>query len=97
MNLTPEQIASRLAERNPFATRFVRPGAIPYRFANGLVGRDRASLRQHDWRGEIVGPHGSGKSTLVQTLIPPLKEAGRDVRLFVCRRVNRDCPLPALT
>jgi hypothetical protein len=83
MSLTPEQIASRLAERNPFATRSVRPGAIPYHFENGeSLERMVARLQQHRWRGEIVGPHGSGKSTLVQSLIPVLEQAGRDVRQF---------------
>lgn len=93
MNLTPEQIAARLAERNPFATRSVRPGAIPYRFRTDPPTAEPAhseqtlralveALRRHDWRGEIVGPHGSGKSTLLQTLIPIFQECGRDVRLF---------------
>jgi energy-coupling factor transporter ATP-binding protein EcfA2 len=94
MNLTPEQIASRLADRNPFATRCVRPGAIEYRFTDsasitGLL----AALQQQGWRGEIVGPHGSGKSTLIQTLIPVLKEAGRDVRCFVLQAGESRLPV----
>jgi hypothetical protein len=63
---------------NPFASRYVRPGAIAYQFPDGqsapqLIGRLQAS----GWRGQIVGPHGSGKSSLVATLIPWLKRAGR--------------------
>jgi len=63
---------------NPFATRWVRPGAISYHFpvgqsADTLVDR----LRAHAWWGEIVGPHGAGKSTLLATLLPALEAAGR--------------------
>jgi hypothetical protein len=65
-------------EANPFATRRVRPGAIPYFFpgaedATRVVER----LRDHGWWGQIVGPHGSGKSTLLATLLPELRRAGR--------------------
>jgi hypothetical protein len=64
---------------NPFSTRHVRPGAIPFVFppgldAGGLVSR----LAANQWRGEIVGPHGSGKSTLLATLQPSLARAGRE-------------------
>ena len=56
--------------KNPFSTRHVRPGAIGYRFPAGksaavLIAR----LEKNDWQGQIVGPHGSGKSALVATLI----------------------------
>jgi energy-coupling factor transporter ATP-binding protein EcfA2 len=56
---------------NPFSTRFVEPGAIPYRLPGGteldeLVVRFDAT---GGW-GEIVGPHGSGKSTLLASLLP---------------------------
>jgi hypothetical protein len=65
---------------NPFSTRFIRPGAIPFLFpgnesAGGIVER----LRQNGWRGQIIGPHGSGKSTLLATLKPELEAAGRQV------------------
>ena len=97
MNLPPEEIASRLSERNPFATRFVRPGAIEYRFAEAWSGPHLIEkLRQQDWRGEIVGPHGSGKSTLVQTLIPLLTKAGREVRLFVLQAGESRLPIAGL-
>jgi hypothetical protein len=63
---------------NPFSTRFVRPGAIAYLFAPGtsaveLVARFAAC----GWRGQIIGPHGSGKSTLVASLAEPLALVGR--------------------
>jgi hypothetical protein len=94
MNLTPEQIATRLAERNPFATRSVRPGVLEYRFANSETGNDLVdSLRRHGWCGEIVGPHGSGKSTLIETLIPLLRDAGRDVRQFTLQAGESRLPI----
>lgn len=69
-------------DSNPFCTRFIRPGAIPFRFpqdqnADDLVQRLRAGLR-----GAIVGPHGTGKSTLITTLMPTLRHAfgGRVLR-----------------
>lgn len=75
---------------NPFSTRYVRPGAIPYFFppgedAQALVAR----LREQDWRGEIIGPHGSGKSTLLAALLPALAAAGRQPILCTLRDGQR--------
>lgn len=63
---------------NPFCSRRIRPGAIPYHFPEGrsldaLV----EDLKAHDWRGQIIGPHGSGKSTLLAALLPVLGRQGR--------------------
>jgi len=79
---------------NPFSTRNIRPGAIPFRFPPGetperLVQR----LGSHDWRGEIVGPHGSGKSSLLAVLIPALEQAGRDVILIELHDGQRNLPV----
>jgi hypothetical protein len=56
----------------------VRPGAIAYQFSTGdsvdqLIDR----LQLADWRGQIVGQHGVGKSTLLAALIEPLQRRGR--------------------
>jgi hypothetical protein len=77
----------------PFATRRVRPGAVPYFFPDGesaarLVGR----LREAGWWGQIVGPHGSGKSTLLAALLPELRRAGRGPLLVVRHRGERALP-----
>jgi hypothetical protein len=65
---------------NPFATRYIRPGALAYRFANDISAATLVqTLRDHAWCGEIVGPHGVGKSTLLASLLPALSAAGRDV------------------
>jgi hypothetical protein len=80
--------------RNPFCTRRVRPGAIPFIFPSGqnaemLVDR----LRQADWWGEIIGPHGSGKSTLLAALIPLIERAGPRTVLVALHDGQRQLPL----
>jgi hypothetical protein len=60
----------RLPRVNPFSTRFVQPGAIPFRFPtpDGLAALARRLIETDGW-GEIVGQHGSGKSTLLAALV----------------------------
>lgn len=77
-------------DHNPFATRFVRPGALAYRFPAGdsaeqLVERLRAS----GWWGQIIGPHGSGKSTLLASLPPALAAAGRETLTIALHQHDR--------
>jgi hypothetical protein len=62
---------------NPFSTRCIRPGALPFLFYTGnspvgLVDRMVAL----GGRAQIVGPHGVGKSTLLAALVPALSAAG---------------------
>ncbi len=65
---------------NPFSTRFIRPGAIPFVFPEGQSAQSLVEmLAGNRWIGQIIGPHGSGKSTLLATLIPALTAAGRQV------------------
>jgi len=82
---------------NPFATRWVAPGALPFVFPSGsgvmlLVD----ALRKEDWRGAIVGPHGCGKSTLLATMVPLLGELAWDVEQVVLREGERVLPHRAL-
>ena len=66
---------------NPFSTRFIRPGALDFLFPPGQTTATLVeNLREHGWQGQILGPHGSGKSTLVAALLPALEAAGRKVR-----------------
>ena len=58
-------------QHNPFSTRFIQPGAIPYKCFDGgnvneLVQR---FLNLPSKRGIVVGPHGSGKSTLIVSFV----------------------------
>jgi ABC-type hemin transport system ATPase subunit len=76
---------------NPFATRHIRPGALAYLFppgesAQAVVDRLRAS----GWRGQIIGPHGSGKSTLMAAIVPALEAAGRKVELRPIKANTKD-------
>ena len=65
---------------NPFASRFTRPGAIPYLYPPGQSAETLLeTLQKNNWQGEIIGPHGSGKSSLLAELLPRMGEAGRKV------------------
>ena len=74
---------------NPFVARKLRPGVIPYLFSgNENLGLILQNLKSNRWIGQIVGPHGSGKSTLIRSLETPLLDAGRRVERIriACRR-----------
>ena len=63
---------------NPFCTSRIQPGATPFIFPPGdsisqLVDR----LREDNWWGQIIGPHGSGKSALLATITAAVERAGR--------------------
>jgi hypothetical protein len=71
----------------------VRPGAFGYLFragetADGLV----RQLAESGWRGQIVGPHGSGKSTMVASLLPAFERAGRRACVFALHDGQRKMP-----
>lgn len=75
---------------NPFSSRYVRPGALPFLFPPGdsldaFVTRFIAAER----RGAVIGPHGAGKSTLVEALLPRLREGGCEARACVLRQGER--------
>jgi hypothetical protein len=79
---------------NPFSTRHTRPGAMPFLFPAGegaetLIGR----LRRNGWRGEIVGPHGTGKSALLMALVPAIERAGQTPLLVTLHDGQRRLPL----
>jgi hypothetical protein len=93
------------ARVNPFATRYVQPGAIPWlaetaapqpvaepvdeAYFAGLVDRFENVCKR---RGAIVGPHGTGKSTLLEHLTPRL---GRVVWRTKSSRENSSGDTPA--
>jgi len=82
------------AASNPFATRHTRPGALPYLLPPGVSADDLVErLRQASWRGEIIGPHGTGKSTLLASLVPQLAAAGREVRQVTLTAGEATLPL----
>ncbi len=94
-NYRTDSIAERRPSRyaNPFATCWTRPGAIAFQFPAGESAEQLvAKLAAANWRGEIVGPHGSGKSTLVATLQPRLAAAGCSVAVITLRKAQRRLP-----
>jgi hypothetical protein len=81
---------------NPFATCRVRPGAVPFFFRDRESAADLVEqLRAAGWWGQIVGPHGTGKSTLLAALVPHLRGAGREPLLVVRRQGERALPREA--
>jgi len=79
---------------NPFSTRYTRPGAIPFRFPPGSdADKLVEQLRCQGWRGAIVGPHGSGKSSLLAALIPAIRRAGKEVLLVELHDGQRRLPV----
>jgi len=78
---------------NPFSTGCVRPGALDFIFPHDQSPSDLiAKLRSNRWWGQITGPHGSGKSALLATLLPALREAGRQPLLIQLRDNQRWLP-----
>lgn len=83
-----------MLRENPFSTRFVRPGEIPYRLSpscdlQALVARFESRGRL----GQIVGPHGSGKSTLLAELIRRWESSGERVVVVELHDGQRRLPL----
>ncbi|MBX3411820.1 MAG: hypothetical protein KF708_03815 [Pirellulales bacterium] len=78
---------------NPFASRFIRPGALPFLFPPGASAEQLvARLHELGDSAEIRGPHGSGKSTLLATLVEALRAAGHLVELAELHDGQRQLP-----
>jgi len=69
------------------------PGAISFRFAGETESCERlvSEFEKHGG-GQIVGPHGSGKSTLIESLKKVFLENGYDVRHAMLNDRNRRLP-----
>ena len=71
---------------NPFETRWIKPASvsfIPVGFPS--ISTLLEKLAANRYRGEIVGPHGVGKSTLIQTLQRELTRGDISARLLFAR------------
>ena len=78
---------------NPFATKFWSPGAIPFRFVEEGESCERLVTEfERLGGGQIVGPHGSGKSTLIESLKTVFARRGYDIRHTVLNDRNRQLP-----
>ena len=79
---------------NPFSTRRVRPGAVDFHFADGETCRSLLErLRRNDWWGEIIGAHGSGKSSLLALLAAAIERDGRHTVSIELHDGRRRLPL----
>ncbi|PQO38579.1 ATP-binding cassette domain-containing protein [Blastopirellula marina] len=76
--------------RNPFSTRFIRPGQIPFQFSAGHSANELwSAVASPGAQWAIVGPHGSGKSTLLEMLASGWQAHGlteQRVRLTAARK-----------
>jgi len=88
--MNPSRTGTRALQANPFSTCFVKPGKLP------LVGIDSETLSklvdrfvESGWLGQIVGPHGVGKTTLTFAIVEKLLKRwsnGDDFEsILVCR------------
>ena len=67
---------------NPFSTRFTKPGKIDFIFGNDMTPDQMCEdFEEAGLLGQIVGPHGSGKSTLIRMLARSLEKRGFQVQL----------------
>lgn len=79
---------------NPFATCWTRPGAIPWCNVAGFEVSRLATAFLRSRVGQIVGPHGVGKSTLMVAIGHLLVEQGLSVHFWTlhagrCRQPPR--------
>jgi hypothetical protein len=78
---------------NPFSTRFTRPGVIPFVFSSGVTVEglvDQLAVRS--WQGQIIGPHGSGKTSLLHAIVPEIERRGRRITWITLRDGQRSLP-----
>jgi hypothetical protein len=85
---------------NPFSATRLRPGTIDFIFEHGKsLGQLVDLLEANQWRGEITGLHGTGKSTLLAAMMPAIEARGRIVKCVTLSAGQRFLPrdfLPSL-
>lgn len=75
-----------LTPANPFATRFVAPGKLPWIECSTSIAQLADRFHELGGRCQLTGPHGSGKSTLLEHLIPKLGQVVH--REIACERLS---------
>jgi hypothetical protein len=68
-----------LTQTNPFAARWIRPGAIPFLPPAGATWTSLCRQVAAHRRLQLLGPHGVGKSTLLAHFVQRLREQGWNV------------------
>ena len=89
-------MSAMTTDDNPFST--ARAESLAFRFPAGVTWETLLTRSaESGWRSAIVGPPGSGKSTLIAQLAPHLAARGFTPRLFhlgaESRRAHRDAIL----
>ena len=93
--LSVPQMAGRYGQ-NPFSTGRVRPGAIPYLFPDDTKRVElMRRIDRYQGCGQIVGPHGTGKSTLLQWLRRQIASRATPVVLISLQRDPGQGPVVA--
>jgi hypothetical protein len=76
------------ARNNPFASRCIE--RLTFQFEPGDDwGALLARLESNRWRGAIVGPHGTGKTTVLEQIAPHLRARGFQPRMVALREGYR--------
>lgn len=87
LSVAPESVPTR--RTNSFATCWTRPGALPYLpTPSARVGECVERLERNSWRGQILGAHGVGKSTLLAALARAARRRGVVTHEFSTRSVS---------
>ena len=85
--------ASDSRTTNPFSATRLRPGTIDFIFEHGkTLGQLVDLLEANQWRGAIIGLHGTGKSTLLAALVPAIEVRGRVVKCVTLTAGQRTLP-----
>ena len=83
---------------NPFCAARLRPGTIEFVFEAGTSLEQLVdSLEAKAWQGQIVGRHGTGKSTLLAALMPAIEGRGRLVKSVTLVAGQRHLPREFIT
>lgn len=76
--------------QNPF--RAQRLDTLPFVFHDISANELLARLELLNFRAAIIGAHGNGKSTLLETLAPPLQRRGWNIHRLQLNSSQRDFP-----
>jgi hypothetical protein len=75
---------------NPFSSCWTQPKNQAYQFPAGKsVDLLISHLENQGWWGQVLGPHGIGKSTLLTTLAWELNRRGYDIKTHPLRATGR--------
>lgn len=89
----PTQTMRKGRPHNPFSVQRTGPDGLDYVFAGGeTAGSVADEFERHAWTGELVGPHGVGKSTLLLTLAAEAERQGLMVVRWTCNSERRRLP-----